>query len=238
VTATDPNGLTSAATYQYITILPLSVAIQTDPAHTSQQMLILTASANSDSLVLATGANNNGVALTFNGYALGTIVPTQGSQFAVVIALGQGSYDYLDARGLSVSSVLIGGAGNDYLYGGTGRNLLIGGSGADHLYAGSAGDILIAGYTSYDNNPTALAYIMAEWDRTDVSYTTRVKHISGGLSGGLNGTYVFKSSTVSDDNTVDVLNGGAGMDWFLAHRKGKRQDQVIGQTSGEVITNI
>jgi hypothetical protein len=239
VTATDPNGLTSSANYQSINILPLSVAIQTDPAHTSQQMLILTATAYSDNLVLATGANNNGVALTFEGYALGTIVPTQGSQFALVIVLGQGTYDYLDARALSVSSVLVGGAGSDYLYGGTGRNLLIGGLGADHLYAGSAGDILIAGYTSYDNNPTALAYVMAEWDRTEVSYTTRVKQLGGNQSGGLNGSYFLKSATVFDDNnTPDVLTGGAGMDWFFAHKKGKHPDQVIGETSGEVVTNI
>jgi hypothetical protein len=42
----------------------------------------------------------------------------------------------------------------------------------------------------------------------------------------------------SDDNTVDVLHGGPGADWFLAHRKGKNQDQVVGQTGGEVVTGI
>jgi hypothetical protein len=239
VTAIDPNGLTGSTPYQPINILPLSVAIQTDPAHTSQQMLILTGSVNSDSLVLATGANSNGVAVTFNGYALGTIVPTKGSQFSLVVALGQGGNDYIDASALSVSTVLIGGAGNDYLHGGTARNMLIGGLGADNLYAGSAGDILIGGYTSYDNNMTALANIMAEWNRTDVTYATRVKQLSGSQTGGLNGSYLLKSTTVLDDsNSIDVLNGGAGMDWYIVHRKGKHADKVVGQTSGEVITQL
>jgi Ca2+-binding RTX toxin-like protein len=188
--------------------------------------------------VLGTGANNHGVTLSFNGNALGTIVPTQGSQFALVIALVTGGYDTVDASALSVSSVLVGGAGNDTLYGGSGRNLLIGGAGADTLHAGSAGDILIGGSTSYDSNTTALAYIMAEWNRTDVSYSTRVKQLNGSQSGGLNGSYFLKSSTVSDDNTTDLLYGGASLDWFLPHKTGKHQDQMIGQTSGEVVTKV
>jgi Ca2+-binding RTX toxin-like protein len=165
-------------------------------------------------------------------------VPPQGSQFALVIALGEGGYDTLDARALSVSSVVVGGSGNDTIYGGSGRNLLIGGPGADTLYVGSAGDILISGSTSYDSNPTAMAYSMAEWVRTNVSYSTRVKHLGGSLSGGLNGSYFLKSTTVFDDNMIDVLKGGAGLDWFLAHRRGKKKDQVIGQASGEVVTEI
>ena len=50
---------------------------------------------------------------------------------------------------------------------------------------------------------------MAEWDRTDVSYSTRVKQLGGSLSGGLNGSYFLSGTTVSDDNTTDVFNGGA-----------------------------
>jgi hypothetical protein len=66
VTATDPNGLSSTA-YQYVNTLPVFVAIQTDPAQTSQQMLVLTGSPYSDSIVLGMGANNNGLTLTFDG---------------------------------------------------------------------------------------------------------------------------------------------------------------------------
>jgi hypothetical protein len=236
VTATDPIGLSGSAS-GYVYTVPVSIAIQTDPAHTSQQMLIINDSGSGDYLTLASVANN-GVSLTVDGYDLGAFAPSNGSPFALVMAFGGSGPDTIDARNLTISSVLVGGAGSDYLLGGTGRNLLIGGLGADMLNAGGAGDILIGGSTSYDSNPTALAYIMAEWDRTDVSYTTRVKQLNGSQSGGLNASYFLNSTTVFDDNTTDVLTGGAGLDWFFARTKGKNLDQVIGLTSGEVVTSI
>jgi Ca2+-binding RTX toxin-like protein len=145
-------------------------------------------------------------------------------------------YDTIDARNLTVSSVLVGGAGSDYLYGGSARNLLIGGLGSNTLYAGSAGDILIGGTTSYNSNTTALAYIMAEWDSGD-SYSTRVNKLSKG--GGLNGAYVLNSTTVSNNNATDQLYAGAGLDWYFAHLRGKRNlDQIHGQTSGEMVFQI
>ena len=131
-----------------------------------------------------------------------------------------------------------GGAGNDTLYGGSAPNLLIGGLGSDTLYAGSAGDILIGGTTSYDSNLSALGYLMAEWDGTDVKYITRVGHLNGNLSGGLNGPYLLNAKTVHDDNATDLLYGGPGMDWFFAHLYGPNTDRVNGQTGGEVVTNI
>jgi ELWxxDGT repeat protein len=239
VTATDPAGFASNPTSQSVDILPVTVTLATDPANTSKQVLIIDGTPNSDSIVLGTGANNNGVTLTFDGTALGTILPTLGSQFALVIAYGEGGNDTIDARNLSVSSVLVGGSGNDTLYGGSGRNLLIGDLGSDTLHAGSAGDILIGGYTSYDSNTlsnqTALDYIMAEWGSTD-SYTARINKISKGV--GPNGAYALNSTTVFDDNATDLLYGGAGLDWFFAHTKGKNQDKIYGLANGEVVTSI
>jgi hypothetical protein len=255
----DPNGFTSAWTWQSVDIVPVSVAIQTDAANTSRQMLVVNGSASNNSIVLGAGANN-GVTLSFDGLALGNILPTNGNPFALVVVNDQGSNDTIDARKLTVSSVLEGGGNGAILYGGSARNLLIAGPGTATQYAGSAGDILIGGTTSYDNNPTALAYIMAacwrplagpywwndnnptalayimaEWDSTD-SYTTRIKKLSGG--GGLNGSYVLNSTTVSDSSVSDYLYGGAGLDWFFAHTKGKNADKVYNLTSGEVVTSI
>jgi hypothetical protein len=240
VTATVNIGaenFTSYAVYHYVDVLDVTATVETDPANASRQMLVIDGSIDSDNIVLGAGPNN-GVTLSFDGTALGTIVPTNGSPFALVVVLGEGGNDTLDGRALTVSSVLVGGPGNDTLYGGSGRNLLIGGLGSDTLHAGSGGDILIGGTTSYDTNLTALAYVMAEWDRTDVSYATRVAQLNGSQGGGLNGAYFLKSTTVFDDNAADLLYGGAGMDWFFAHKKGKNQDKVSGQTSGEVVTNI
>ena len=78
---------------------------------------------------------------------------------------------------------------------------------------------------------------MKEWGRTDVDYNTRVKHLSGTLGGGLNGSYRLTSSTVHDDNVVDSLYGGAGLDWFFL-ANGKKKDLVFGLMSGEALTNV
>jgi hypothetical protein len=228
-----------------IDILNASATIQADPADSSKQMLVLDASQllwnvnSSLNIDLAAGANN-GVSVTIAGNPMGNITTSDGSPFALVEVFGA-SYqqaDIIDARGLSVSTVLVGGNTNDVLYGGSGRNLLIGGAGIDTLYAGSAGDILIGGSTSYDADPTALAFVMAEWDRTDIVYAALVNHLNGGLVGGLNGSYLLSSATITDDATVDVLNGGAGLDWFIGHFSGQTQDTVNGQSSGEVLTSI
>jgi hypothetical protein len=56
--------------------------------------------------------------------------------------------------------------------------------------------------------------------------------------GGLNGSYVLGGTTVFDDNTTDLLYGGAGLDWYFAHTKGKNTDKVYNLTNGEVVTGI
>jgi hypothetical protein len=236
VTASDANGLSGSAS-GYVYTAPVTVAIQTDPAHTSQQMLVIKDSGYGDNITMASAANNS-VSLTIDGYNMGAIAPSNNSPFALVMALSTTTgYETFDARSLAISSVLVGGSGYDYLYGGSARNLLIAGMGGGYLYAGSAGDILIGGHTKYDSNATALAYIMAEWDSSD-SYSTRVSKISKG--GGLNGTYVLNSASVSQSGGTNYLYGGAGLDWFFAHTKGKKSnaDQIYNQTGGETVTQV
>src|SRR5262249_28308494 len=108
VTATDPNGLTGNASWS-IQTLPMTVAIQTHPAQTSQQMLVITNTATgdrSDAISLASAASNS-VSLAIDSYNLGTIAPTNGKPFALVMVLsGSGFDDTIDARNLAISSVL------------------------------------------------------------------------------------------------------------------------------------
>jgi Ca2+-binding RTX toxin-like protein len=113
--------------------------------------------------------------------------------------------------------ILVGGGGNDTLDGGPGRNLMIGGAGLDHLSGGADDDLLIAGNTSYNNDTTALAAILSEWQRTDADYATRIAHLRGTMPGGNNGSYVLTSTTVTNDTSRDVLTGGDGLDWFWAN---------------------
>jgi len=155
------------------------------------------------------------------------------------LLFGGDGYDSIDASGSVANNVLLGGAGSDWTYGGSGHDLIIGGAGGDNLIAGSGGAILIGGTTDYDANMTALLGVMKEWSRTDVNYNTRVKHLNGTLSGGLNGSYRLTKTTVNDDSVIDNLYGGAGLDWFITGGNGKpRKDKVFGQTSGEVVTNF
>ncbi len=145
--------------------------------------------------------------------------------------------------GSVLGSILLGGAGNDVLKGAGGGNLLIGGQGSDTVTAGSGGDILIGGWTDYDVSSdahrSALAAIMMEWRSVKPgtplqAYLTRVGDLSNG--GGLNGNFKLNNFTVHDDNAVDSLTGGAGLDWFFAHNVNQLGgDVLMGQSAGEQV---
>lgn len=117
--------------------------------------------------------------------------------------------------------ILLGGGGNDVLDGGDrrllnqpandGRDFLIGETGADQLYGGSNDDILIGGTWSSSGSNSALRAILAEWQRTDLTYTQRVSNLRAGV--GPLGSRLH-SSTVTYDADVDQMTGGSGRDWF------------------------
>jgi hypothetical protein len=88
---------------------------------------------------------------------------------------------------------------------------------------------LIGGTTSFDNHDAALAAILAEWQSGD-SYNTRFDRLEGLQSGGLNGSnHLILGTTVKDDGAADVLNGGAGFDWYFAQLSGKVVDKINGR---------
>src|SRR5207245_5268450 len=132
------------------------------------------------------------------------------------------------------NNVRVGGGGMDRLIGGQGRDILIGGAGQSTLQAGSGGDILIGGTTAYDNNAAALAAVLAEWSRTDIDYSTRVAHLTGSMSGGLNGNYLLNAGTVHGNSLANKLYGGAGLDWFFAGMA----DVLFNHMPGETVTQI
>lgn len=113
------------------------------------------------------------------------------------------------------ADILVGGGGDDELLGGQGRDILLGGAGRDRLQAGPGDDLLIGGTTSYDANEAALLALSREWaSRAD--YVQRVGHLTGQISGGLNGTNLLKKTTVFDDAAQDKLGGGSGRDLYFA----------------------
>jgi uncharacterized delta-60 repeat protein len=145
--------------------------------------------------------------------------------------------DTVNAGGTTAGVVLVGGAGADSLTGGTGDDILLGGLGADALHGGSGEDVLIGGITDYDANLTALRALRTEWVRTDAAYATRIQHLRGLQSGGLNGAYVLTGSTIHDDNAIDDLWGEGNNDWFI-HQLGAFADRVNDRKSGETMTDL
>jgi Ca2+-binding RTX toxin-like protein len=251
------NGITSPQVQFNFPLLPFN--IEPDPGNPSQSALVLSGTYGGETLDISPGANNAVEATFLHGSALvnqGGISTPSGVAFAQIIINGGGntgaihltgglavpalilSDGTLDASGSIANNILVGQGGNDTLQGGSGRDILIAGTGAGMLKGGSGDDILIGGYTSYDGNITALLAIMAEWGRTDADYNTRIAHLMGTQSGGLNGSYFLNGTTVFDNGLTDALEGGAGMDWFFAHTSTKNGDTIRNLRSGEVVTSI
>ena len=115
--------------------------------------------------------------------------------------------------GGSGHDVLVGGSGRDGLHGELGRDVLIGGLDIDMLQGGQGDDLLLGGATAFDDDPTALGAVRAEWT-SGRSYAARIRNLTEGSARRLNGNTFLNATTVTDDGQADVLWGGLGRDWF------------------------
>jgi Ca2+-binding RTX toxin-like protein len=162
--------------------------------------------------------------------ALGTVETVLGGSGADRLR-GDANTNLLSGGG--GADIVLGRAGADRLLGGPGRDLLIGGDGADELNGGDDDDILISGTTAHDANTVALDAIMTEWKRLDQNYHQRVAHLRNG--GGLNGIIRLNSSSVFNDQSIDVLSGETGTDWFWANILPLFRDTISLLESGEKV---
>jgi predicted outer membrane repeat protein len=130
--------------------------------------------------------------------------------------------------------VLVDGDGNDLLIGGPNRSILIGGSGHSTLKGGNGDDLLIAGTTSWDfqGATDALVAIRNEWIRLDASFAQRISNLRGQTSGGVNGSFVLNTTTVTETGAADTLTGGGGSNWFWADQT---QDTITDLGSGDQV---
>jgi hypothetical protein len=117
-------------------------------------------------------------------------------------------------------NILIGGNANR-ITAGAGRSLLIGGPNKDILESRLNGTILFPGTTVYTQGTVdkpALLAILAEWQRTDLDYASRVSNIRNG-AGLTNGNQLSLGSTAFDDSAFNEIigspNGGDELDWFF-----------------------
>jgi Ca2+-binding RTX toxin-like protein len=119
---------------------------------------------------------------------------------------GGNDNDFLYGR--EGNDLLLGGAGNDYLDGWDGADLLIGGTGSDTLCGGAGEDLLIGGATSYDQDLTALASLLANWS-SQTEMDARISLIENDPN------FPLTLASITDDGVKDTLVGGAAADWYF-----------------------
>jgi len=229
VQATDKDGALGSVVQQTITIN--SVLVQNGN-------LVVGGTTSGDTINLKVADTNGGMRVTINGVTQGVFNPSgaifvyaqagidnvkfETTKFSgvtryiqdVAFVFGGDGNDSLDARGSSANNVIVGGAGNDTIWGGTGRDILIGGQGTDTLRGGAGEDLLIGNGTTFDANLAALTALLAEWGRTDANYAARASHLLG-EPGGLNDGYFLDPDTLLTDSAIDQLYGEAGLDLFF-----------------------
>jgi hypothetical protein len=254
VRATDKDGSEGAAA---------SRAYTTKIVEIQGTDLVVGGTTAADTIVLGATTTVNAVKVTINGAVQGTFTPAgqvivhaqdggdavtfasvkqQGTSYNVrqpLLLFGDAGNDTLDARNATGAAVLVGGAGNDKLFGSRGRTILVGGAGADDVRGGDAEDIVIGGSTSHDADPTGLAAVRAEWARTDASYATRRDRLLGVQGGGLNGTYVLTATgpaptVLNDGGAIDTMFGYGGQDWYFA----AATDRLSDRQSNETVTGL
>ncbi len=146
-----------------------------------------------------------------------------------VIDGGRGN-DFLNGGG--GSNILLGGDGWDMLIGGPRRDILIGGRGSDMLLGGAGDDILIGARTTMDSDDAPLApgfdqallAVLVEWNR-ETPYEERVG--------------VLRSRIVAlDDGAPDLLVGCAGRDWFFATLGTEKRDRILDRHFNEFVEPV
>jgi Ca2+-binding RTX toxin-like protein len=182
---------------------------------------------------LSYSGNTNAVTLNL---ATGAATGVTGGVSGIDNAIGGSGADTL--TGGAASGILMGGAGNDTLTAGAGRSILIGGAGNDTLNAGANGDIIIGGTTTFDLDSTALLAVLAEWQRIDIDYATRVADLKSG-AGLTQGNKLSWTTTVKDDGATNIENGdatpsAAELDWFFANQA-TGHDKINNLVSGEQV---
>jgi Ca2+-binding RTX toxin-like protein len=193
-----------------------------------------------------------------NSSAIGNVF-LDATNFTGVVTLKGGTGNDVIVGG-SGNDTLTGGAGNDWISGndgrdiidgGTGRNVLVGGKGNDSITGGSDSDILIAGYTHYDKigllNSTPVTAteskaiidgIMSSWGANGIG-----AFLDLNLTGILVGSRTIKlesdavqPNTVLDDDILDTLVRGGGVDWLFIEKNNTGIDSTDG--AGAIETDL
>ncbi len=143
------------------------------------------------------------------------------------LLVGNGGNDTIEGRG--GNNTLIGGSGGDSLTGGDARDLIFGGTGGDTMSGNAGEDILFSGTTTFETNRAALNALFAFWNRLDLDYATRLAQLRAGVAG----VPKLDSNSVLQDDAIDTLTGGDGLDWHFAKLKAPAKDFITDLEPGE-----
>jgi len=206
---------------------PASAVLQDDPAHPGMKILVVHGTAKCDDVRFI--SKRGKIEVRLGCKSLGVFC-----NVSQIVAYGGDGNDKINAEGMTVpvvlfggggndqlhggkfNDILIGGDGNDRLWGGCGNDVIVGGAGKDELHSRQGNDLLVGGAVTFENDLAAMSSILAEWTRSDVSLACRMKHLE--LGGGLNGTNVLNSTTLTSDRSRDDLHGTPGGDWLISDK--------------------
>jgi hypothetical protein len=246
-----PINVTGAASNNYtITQVPGTMTVIsdvgrailiTDPLNPTKTMLCVSGTAANDVIQINSAATAGYVTVTYDGQSLGSFNPTSricihggggNDTISVAQSVTLAAWLYADNGNVQLQggggpTLLIGGSGKDTLWGGNGRTIMIGGSGAASMVAGSGDAVLIGGTTAYDANAAALMALLNTWS-SSASYSIRVSQLMS------DPIYPLNASTVYNNNAVDSLFGGSGMDFFFQ----SPLDNLRNTRSGETVISV
>jgi uncharacterized repeat protein (TIGR01451 family) len=252
ITSSTSDPKTSNNSLTTTTSVVEGVSLNANPLDPSKMDLVVAGSSKNDTIlvqpapggrlmVLLNGKQVSNFATTGNLVVYGrggddTITVDPAVTHTAILVGGIGN-DKLVAG--NSNSVLSGGDGNDQLTAGTGRNILIGGKGANTLTGTQGENILVGGYTNHDAHRVALSKLLTEWSRTDADYATRIAHLRGTTSGGLNETHLLSSTTAKDNAALDsIFSGPDDGDWILANTVGGIVDSIAGKSAQEELLEL
>lgn len=234
-----------------------TTALQPDPLDPSKSILVVDGTSSTDLMYVSYSSGTGRIAILVHG-GINYLTYFDAADLSHIVLRGAAGRDLMHVSagvplpvlmlggdgndllwGGSAGSVLVGGDGNDLLQGGSGRDVLIGGLGSDYLNGQGDQDILIGGTTDCDDDLAALEVVLAEWRRTDASLIHRYQHLlgpdHGGLAGGRNDAVHLNPATVYDDAARDFLLDRATIDWFFAS-SGTTRDLLAAGTLGKLVT--
>jgi sugar lactone lactonase YvrE len=209
-----------------------------DPLDPNKTLLSLSGTAANDVIQVNPAATPGYVTVTYDGHLLGSFNPTSRirihggggmdtisvSQSATVAAWLYADNGNAQLQGGGGPTLLIGGSGRNTLWGGSGRTIAIGGSARTTISGGSGDAVLIGGTTAYDANAAALKSLLDAWN-SSAGYSARVSDL---MSDPL---HPLDAETVFNNNAVDSLFGGSGMDLFFE----SLGDNLRNTRSGETV---